>query len=182
MSYQDIPGWMSFEEIYRQAVREAPQTGARFVELGSAFGRSAAFMCEEIVKSGKRIEFHCVDAWETKGAYQTFWNNLREHKRATDFLLVFHKMFTAASAVEFAAQELDFDFVFIDADHSYEGVKADIEGFLPLVMPGGIIAGDDYSVPDYPGVVRAVDEAFGDKVERRVGPNGYPHWFVRVPS
>jgi predicted O-methyltransferase YrrM len=32
------------------------------------------------------------------------------------------------------------DFVFIDGDHSYEGVKADWVGFKQLVGPGGIIA------------------------------------------
>ena len=32
------------------------------------------------------------------------------------------------------------DFLFIDGDHSYEGVKADFESYLPLVRPGGMIA------------------------------------------
>ena len=55
------------------------------------------------------------------------------------------------------------DFVFIDADHSYEGVKRDISAWLPKVKKGGYICGHDY--PRYPGVVRAVNEAFGDSVE-----------------
>jgi len=33
-----------------------------------------------------------------------------------------------------------FDFVFIDGDHSYEGLKADWEGWKKLMTPGGIIA------------------------------------------
>lgn len=32
------------------------------------------------------------------------------------------------------------DFLFIDGDHSYEGVKQDFNLFAPLVKPGGIIA------------------------------------------
>lgn len=35
------------------------------------------------------------------------------------------------------------DFLFIDGDHSYEGVKADYEIYAPLVRPGGIIAFHD---------------------------------------
>jgi len=35
------------------------------------------------------------------------------------------------------------DFLFIDADHSYEGVKQDIELYFPLVKEGGIIAMQD---------------------------------------
>jgi len=40
-----------------------------------------------------------------------------------------------------------FDFLFVDGDHSYEGVKMDFESFAPLVTPGGLIAFHDI-VPD----------------------------------
>lgn len=40
------------------------------------------------------------------------------------------------------------DFLFIDGDHSYAGVKRDFELYAPLVRPGGIIAFHDI-VPDY---------------------------------
>jgi predicted O-methyltransferase YrrM len=32
------------------------------------------------------------------------------------------------------------DFVFIDGDHSYDGLRADWEGWAPLVAPGGVVA------------------------------------------
>ena len=35
------------------------------------------------------------------------------------------------------------DFLFIDADHTYEGVKRDFEMYAPLVRPGGLIAFHD---------------------------------------
>lgn len=35
------------------------------------------------------------------------------------------------------------DFLFIDGDHSYEGVKRDFELYAPLVRPGGLIAFHD---------------------------------------
>jgi hypothetical protein len=56
------------------------------------------------------------------------------------------------------------DFVFIDADHTYEGCKADIEAWLPKMKRTGVICGHDYGV-GFPGVVRAVDEIFGSTVE-----------------
>jgi len=40
------------------------------------------------------------------------------------------------------------DFLFIDGDHSYEGVKKDFEVYSPLVRKGGIIAFHDI-IPDY---------------------------------
>lgn len=47
--------------------------------------------------------------------------------------------------------------VYIDADHSYEGVMVDLENYYQKVVPGGIIALHDYSSPDYE-VKRATEE------------------------
>lgn len=54
------------------------------------------------------------------------------------------------------------DFVFIDAGHSYGAVKQDIANWRPKVRAGGWFGGHDYHAK-FPGVIRAVDEAFPDK-------------------
>lgn len=36
------------------------------------------------------------------------------------------------------------DFVYLDADHSYEAVKEDIKAWWPKIKPGGILAGHDW--------------------------------------
>jgi predicted O-methyltransferase YrrM len=46
------------------------------------------------------------------------------------------------------------DFLFIDGDHSYEGVKKDFEMYSPLVRKGGIIAFHDIVPSGYPGVYK----------------------------
>eukprot|EP00971_Amphidinium_carterae_P067679 1340279-Amphidinium_carterae.1 len=46
------------------------------------------------------------------------------------------------------------DMVFLDADHTYKGVKQDIELWWRKVRHGGILAGHDYS-HQFPGVVHA---------------------------
>ena len=53
------------------------------------------------------------------------------------------------------------DFVFIDAGHGYEAVRDDIRNWLPMVRPGGWLMGHDFDTAVHPGVVRAVNEAFG---------------------
>lgn len=51
------------------------------------------------------------------------------------------------------------DFVFIDADHTYEGVKRDIELWEPKVHENGLIIGHDLN---WGGVARAVGEKFSN--------------------
>ena len=41
-----------------------------------------------------------------------------------------------------------FDFVYIDADHSYEGVVRDMKAWWPKVKKGGLFCGDDYIPQD----------------------------------
>lgn len=50
------------------------------------------------------------------------------------------------------------DVVYIDADHSYEGVKKDLELSFKKVKINGIIMGHDYTINMFPGVVMAVNE------------------------
>ena len=57
------------------------------------------------------------------------------------------------------------DFVFIDADHRYPAVKADIAAWTPKVKPGGFITGHDIHLS---GVLRAVEEAFPGYTDTRV--------------
>jgi predicted O-methyltransferase YrrM len=47
------------------------------------------------------------------------------------------------------------DLIFIDANHDYDDVKADIANYFPLLSPSGLMFGDDYS---WPGVRKAVHE------------------------
>ncbi len=69
------------------------------------------------------------------------------------------------------------DFVFIDADHSYEGCSEDINLWLPKIRPGGILCGHDY--PQIPMVVEAVDDFIADSsFELELGPGNT--WFVQV--
>lgn len=65
-------------------------------------------------------------------------------------------------------EEGSLDFVFIDADHSYEAVRSDIDKWFHAVRAGGWLGGHDYS-KKFPGVITAVDEAFGKRVQRWPG-------------
>ncbi len=58
-----------------------------------------------------------------------------------------HKQQTVDRVLDWL-QGRQFDFLFIDGDHSYDGVRQDFAMYAPLVRPGGMIAFHDI-VPDF---------------------------------
>ncbi len=50
------------------------------------------------------------------------------------------------------------DFIYHDADHTYERVYEDLVHWLPKLKPDGIIIVDDYEIEQFPGVIQAVDQ------------------------
>lgn len=63
----------------------------------------------------------------------------------------------APSAVVAALWVQPIGLLFIDAIHTYEGVRDDLRAWIPHVAPSGILAVHDYG-DSYPGVRQAVDE------------------------
>jgi len=62
----------------------------------------------------------------------------------------------------FATQRRPIRFLFIDAEHSYDEVRANIATALPLMVKGGVICGDDNH---HPPVQRAVLDTLGEQVK-----------------
>jgi precorrin-6B methylase 2 len=121
------------------------------VEIGSWKGRST-----HALLSGCSGIVYAVDTFknstERKDSYEDFIKNVGHFKN-----LKVYKADSLEAAREF--EDKSIDMVFIDADHSYEAVKADIEAWLPKVKR--LICGHDYDPEYYAGLVKAVDEKFG---------------------
>ncbi|HWL70934.1 MAG TPA: ATP-binding cassette domain-containing protein [Geminicoccus sp.] len=64
-----------------------------------------------------------------------------------------HELWTDSKTFEPGELAGTMDFVFVDADHSYDAVMADTERALKLVRPGGVVLWHDYAAKS-PGVVR----------------------------
>lgn len=60
------------------------------------------------------------------------------------------------------------DFVYVDGDHRYQAVRADLELAVAKVRPGGVIVADDHMLGGWwgDGVVRAVNEVLGTHPSR----------------
>jgi predicted O-methyltransferase YrrM len=75
------------------------------------------------------------------------------------------------------------DFIYVDADHSYESCKEDIELWWPKLKKGGIFSGDDYvndPVKNWK-VKKAVDEFVKSKNQKLIifyQPKRNPGWYL----
>ena len=83
--------------------------------------------------------------------------------------------------------EESLDFVFIDAEHSYESVKEDVNGWAKKVRHGGIVSGHDYYKTRHgnTGVIDAVNEYVKEKgyqLELTEWNNEDPNQDERQPS
>jgi hypothetical protein len=74
----------------------------------------------------------------------------------------------------------ELDLVYIDGDHSYEGIQTDIRCWFPKVRVGGILCGDDYTNLD---VRQAVTELVARyQFNLRISPETTQWWFVKDNS
>lgn len=144
------------------------QTG---VELGVWKGETFKYL----IKNCPTLELTGVDLYEAQpenngpekwvpGENGHEWSHIRYYKDLLDFCTKYGsrakiiKNYTTVAATEFDDNSIDF--VFIDADHGYEGCLRDIQHWAPKVKPGGYIMGHDIH---FPTVVKAVTEYFGEK-------------------
>lgn len=157
--YKNIEGWFTFPNFYTNLINQS-KDGYHIIEVGTWKGKSAAYLGTEIINSGKRIKFDCIDTWQgsaehlninspfyepllqTKdGLYNLFLKNIEPIK---DYVNVVRLPSTEASKLY---QDKSLNCVFIDASHEYEDVCNDILCWLPKIKIGGLLAGHDYIHP-----------------------------------
>jgi predicted O-methyltransferase YrrM len=149
--------------LVRQVLAEKDE--CRVLEVGTWLGDTAIAMAE----AGANVT--CVDTWEgtandttgklakiagPDGVYNEFLSRIGDKAQRS----IFPRRATSQEAATWGWPN-DFDIIFLDADHSYEALKADIEAWLPHLAVDGIICGHDYNAQDFPGVKKAVMERFG---------------------
>jgi Methyltransferase domain len=157
-----IEGWMTQEELEWLATEASRLSVTRIAEIGSWMGRSTRAFADNIAPDGI---VYAVDTWKGSPECGTMdklpvdwiYDQFRLNLRDLDGRIRAMKAPSVEAAAAYPAPEPRFDLVFIDADHSYESVKADILAWRPLVRHGGILSGHDYSTA-WPGVIQAVTE------------------------
>lgn len=175
--YYSIPGYFTFEGFYRMVVRNYLHSRKpHCVEVGVAHGRSAAFLAVELANAYQEPRLDLVDRFVSP----TISEVAETLSPATPVIGRLIESLSWDAAAQYADSSLDF--VYIDADHTYESARRDIVAWWPKVKYGGIIGGHDFT-PEYPGVIQAVIEEIRnfhvDVGEPWENGKVYPTWWVR---
>jgi predicted O-methyltransferase YrrM len=156
----------------------------RVVEVGVYEGSSAAVLCE-VLEPG--AELHLIDPFGEHGwALPAGWGATegasrrvvdRARRRHDGPQVTWHVDYSAAVA---ARWEGPVDLVFIDGDHSEEGVRADWDGWNGFVEPGGAVVFHDARESQQggrglPGPTAVVDGLFR-------GASAVPDWRIAAEA
>ena len=148
-------GWFSFFEatfLYR-LIKGMDNPAPVIVELGSCFGLSSMIIAKAL-SDKPDATIYCIDAWEGDGSsvfdktrdvvrnkakegisfFDMFSNNMK--KAGVDYQLIPIKSYTTDLAKIWTEKA---DLLFVDADHSYTGVRNDVRDWKKFVKVGGQI-------------------------------------------
>ena len=79
-------------------------------------------------------------------------------------------------------EDESFDFVFLDANHTFESVMQDLHAWFDKIRSGGIFCGDDYESSRHSGVTRAVNHFFKIKdIPVHTNKSHKRFWWVYKP-
>lgn len=179
----DEPNWFNYSKFYDFVSQQ--EDFVEFVELGVWLGHSICYLAKKLKERGGRFFLTGIDTWDNgyyrkvagkfsskvvceHQAYEICKQNLKRYGVEDDVCL-----WLGDSSIRAGAWEDGYvDFVFIDANHSYESVCKDIAAWMPKMRKGGIMAGHDIKRES---VSKAVVEHF-ENYEK----NYRDIWWVRL--
>ena len=140
-------------------------------------GVAKADFSRNILAHAAPARLHLIDPWihQQRSDYAHDISNVKDSEQEDRHLFVrnglraeiesgqviLHREYSKDACIKFSDNY--FDWIYIDGLHSYQGVKEDLDNYLPKVKPDGFILGHDFA--NHPeatamefGVVKAVEE------------------------
>lgn len=171
-----IEGWLTEGEAHALYMLAREHSGYS-VELGAFMGRSTAALAYGKMASNFDTDrlVVSIDTWqgtegldaeESRARKTSLWEAHRENMRQLGLEGWSRRIRgrTVPDGAEWAREwYVRPGLVFVDADHSYPAVKADVDGWAPLVRPGGVLAFHDSWAPGPSRVISELPQAAWSK-------------------
>jgi hypothetical protein len=132
-------------------MRFSGKDSIRFLQLGVFTGDASVWLCENVL-TGKNCSLTDVDTWLGSDDVEVYQSMNMNHVFETyqEKVLPFSNIVRTvrSDTVDFLQSESDdedYDFVYVDGDHTAVGVILDAELGWRKLKVGGILAFDDYN-------------------------------------
>ena len=180
IKYKDfkIKSWCNdIIDLWKNYIKNNVKENGIIVEIGVHGGGSLLKTADLLIN--KNIKLFGIDCWENihkigiNGKPNNFWtesslnkflylhkeNYTNLNKIINHYDYKFIELIKGFSTEKMIVNKFDdnsIDAIYIDGDHSYEGVINDLDLYYPKVKKNGLILLDDYK--NFKGVKKAVDE------------------------
>ncbi len=165
-AFQRIEGWFSYDAglmfmAYNQLIRGAGIAGD-VLEIGVYHGLSSIAVAA-LRGPGRKLyaidlfeELQSNEAYGSGASYRKFFEqNIQSFYASLDFLVTIAQASGQLKAEEFPRT---FSFCHVDGGHSSEETFDDLKFASDILLPGGLLALDDYFNPQHPGVCEGAVE------------------------
>jgi predicted O-methyltransferase YrrM len=160
-----VPGFLGESEARLLGTMAAcvPRGGV-IVEIGSFKGKSTVMLAKVAAHYGvgpvvaidphnfNNVELEAHRTSPEASSFNEFLHNVST--AGVGELIEVHRAFSIEVAAEW---NRPVSFLWIDGDHSYRGAKADFEGFVRHLLPGGVVAFHD-ALHEFAGPIRVFVE------------------------
>jgi predicted O-methyltransferase YrrM len=142
----------------RLALYKLARGKREILEIGSYLGASATCFAAA-VEEEESAKIYCIDTWNNdamtegkKDTYKIFHLNTRSFQHVIKPV----RGFSTDVVDEIKAKTNTIDLLFIDGDHSYQGVKADWLAYKDFLQPSSIVVFHDIGWAE--GVQKVIEE------------------------
>lgn len=136
--------------------------GSNMIEIGSYMGESTMlFASSQLFNKIYAIDPYIGDE-PFNSLSEITWKDVKEQFNINTRF--FNNIELIQEYSQYAVSKFEdksIDFIYIDANHTYESVKNDLQLYLPKLKSNSVIAGHDYCDIKWPGVIKAVNEVLG---------------------
>jgi hypothetical protein len=150
----EYPNWFeyvrpNFEQFLTPL---AGKSGLKFLQLGVYTGDASLWLVKNIL-TAQSSYLDDVDTWQGsdeeqhkvmdfENVYNTYLHKISDYEQNH---INIKRQDTTSYLMDHRTQSKEYDFIYIDADHTTVGVILDAELSWPLLKSGGIMAFDDYT-------------------------------------
>lgn len=165
--------------------------------VGVEVGVREAYYARNLLSCCNGLHLYCVDVWgdfteNQFSRYKASGDNIQNAspikgmRQLSEAAARLENFAGRVNIIQLSSQRAsklfseELDFVYLDADHTYEGVVEDIKHWWPCIKRGGLLSGHDYGYnridTDF-GVKEAVDE-FANNNKLKLNIWGGTNWGV----